>query len=389
LLAWRKHEAEVAQAIVDRGLRNVEVRAGRVKMEEFYAEVDAMILPFATARGNHGCPLSAVEGMLRGKPVLLTDCCGIAAWVEGEGAGVEAAPAVDALRAGLGKLQKEILAYSQQAHASALQRFDPGSCVAAYRRVFRDLLEQRKGPPLEDWQRRLAAKGKQLVRGRAALAAHYAQREVAANYTTERFASQPASQVEYQERQAISELIRERFGGRGDLKLLDLATGPGRLIPALLPFGSVTALDGSVAMLEVARQRNFAGVQYILGDIWECPFSKRFHVVTCGRFLRHLEYPDRRVLYRRFHDLLRNDGVAIVDVPNPPFEHEYRDLTGWESFPIYDVFWRLQDFRTELLQNGLRLAAFRSVGARVKMHPAQQSIGLPGYHMVAFQRLDR
>jgi len=248
------------------------------------------------------------------------------------------------------------------------------------------MLEKHKGPTLGDWENRLDAVGKQLVRGRPALTKFYEQKAIAERYIEERFSSAPSQQFEEQERCAIGQLIASRFGGRTDLKLLDLATGPGRLLPCLFPFGATTALDGSDAMLKVAQRRSLPGVEFVHGDVFHQSLREKFHVVTCGRLLRHLEYPDRRLLYRRFQELLREDGIAIVEAPNRVVEHQLRDLAGWENFSVYDVFWTLGEFREELNENGFRLVSFVSVGAHITIHPEQQDTAEPIEYVVAFEK---
>jgi len=211
---------------------------------------------------------------------------------------------------------------------------------------------------LRDWEFRIQARGKELARGRPLLAKFYKQREIASTYTKDRFSAPPFQRMEGQGRAAIQHLIEMKFGGRTDLKLLDLASGTGRLLPCLVPFGETTALDSSAEMLHEARQRNLENVRFLQGDIFDYPLDDKFHVITCGRLLRHLEYPDRRLLYRRFQELLHEDGIVILEVPNRIAEYAFRDVSGWENFLVYDVFWTIPEFREELKQDGLELFSF-------------------------------
>jgi len=384
LMAWRTSPQTINEAIASRALNNVTVLAGHLDMERFYERVDAMILPFGRPRANHGCPLSAVEGMLRGKPTLATEFAGIADWLQQEGAGVVVPPTAQHLREGLLRLQAEATEFSRQARWSARRHFDRDASVAAYRRLYSEMMEKPKGPTLREWELRVQSKGKELVRGRPALAEFYKQSEVATRYTADRFSAPPFQQMEEQGRAAIQRLIEMRFDRQTGLQLLDLATGPGRLLSCLLPFGATTALDGSEAMLEVARMRDLPNVSFLHGDIFDYPIGETFHVVTCGRLLRHLEYPDRRLLYRRFQELLREDGIAILEVPNRIAEYDFRDLAGWENFGVYDVFWTIPEFREELRQNGLQLFSFVSVGAGIALHPESRTTAEPLEYVVAF-----
>jgi 2-polyprenyl-3-methyl-5-hydroxy-6-metoxy-1,4-benzoquinol methylase len=311
---------------------------------------------------------------------------GIADWLQREGAGIVVPPTVQGLRTGLIRLQSEVRELSVQARLAARSRFDRAASVTAYRQLHSQMLEKHKGPTLRDWENRLETTGKTLVRGRPALAKFYEPRAVAEGYMEERFPSLPWRQFEEQERDAMKHLVVSQFGARTDLTLLDLATGSGRLLCALLPFGATTALEGSEEMLRVAQQANPLGVKFVRGDIFDHPLGEKFHVVTCGRLLRHLEYPDRRLLYRRFQELLREDGIAIVEIPNPGPEYQARDGAGWENSTVYDVFWTLAEFRDELNENGLGLVSAVSVGAHLSLPSEQAKTGEPIEHVVAFEK---
>jgi glycosyltransferase involved in cell wall biosynthesis/SAM-dependent methyltransferase len=396
LLAWRTSPERIEREIASRRLQNVCVRAGRLDMEAFFAEVDVMLLPFGTSWGSHGSPLSGVEGLLRGKPLLATWHVGIAEWLRREGAGVVTAPTVAALRTGLLQLRSQYAAYSRQARIAARRRFNPEANAAAYLPIYAEMLESAKGPTLADWEAKTRRAGRELVRGREALASYYTQPAVANNYMAQRFAAPPFDQLNAQELAAIPKLIHMKFGGRTDLKLLDFASGTGRLVPALLPFGAVTVLDGSAAMLAArheavpgandgANAGPNAGIRCVQGDVFHTPIHDRFHVLTCGRFLRHFEYPDRKQIYRRFRELLRAEGIAIVDLPDPQFEQGIRDRSGWGNFPVYDVFWTLDSFRDELRQNGFHLASFAPIGKHIQLYEGQPHLDEGCYYLVSFE----
>ena len=388
LLAWRTSPERIEREIASRRLGNVCVRAGRLDMESFFADVDIMLLPFAMAWGSHGSPLSGVEGLLRGKPLLATENVGIAEWLRQDGAGVVTAPTAAALRSGLLQMAAHYKSYSRQARMAARRRFNPDANAAAYQPIYADILESVKGPTLAEWEAATHRVGKELVRGRAALALYYTQPGVANRYIADRFAAPPFDQLNAQELEAIPKLIHAKFGGRTDLKLLDFASGTGRLAPALAPFGSVTVLDSSAAMLAAGDGAN-AAVRCIQGDVFHTAINERFHVLTCGRFLRHFEYPDRKRIYRRFHEFLRADGLAIVDLPDPQFECGIRDRTGWGNFPIYDVFWTLPSFRDELRQNGFQMASFIPVGKNIQLYEGQPHLDEGCYYLVSFEPVER
>jgi SAM-dependent methyltransferase len=85
--------------------------------------------------------------------------------------------------------------------------------------------------------------------------------------------------------EGVAETILARAQPRPGMSLLDVATGSGNVaIPAALAGGSVTGLDLTPRLLEVARQRATeagAQVSFIEGDAEELPFdSDSFDCVT-------------------------------------------------------------------------------------------------------------
>jgi SAM-dependent methyltransferase len=85
----------------------------------------------------------------------------------------------------------------------------------------------------------------------------------------------------------VAEVLVERVGARSGENLLDVATGSGNVaIPAALAGASVTGLDLTPELLEVARRRaGEAGVdiRFIEGDAEELPFAEDSfdHVTSC------------------------------------------------------------------------------------------------------------
>ena len=92
-----------------------------------------------------------------------------------------------------------------------------------------------------------------------------------------------------QDRRWKAHLIRLARLERSD-RVLDLACGTGDL--AFAAAGSaqrVVGLDVTLAMLQLARQRQTAPVQFVAGDMLELPFpDQSFTVVTTGYGLRNV-----------------------------------------------------------------------------------------------------
>ena len=52
-----------------------------------------------------------------------------------------------------------------------------------------------------------------------------------------------------------------------------------------------------------------------------------------------------------------------MDVPNLAFEMKLRDVTGWENYHIYDMFWTKEDMVQELYENGFYVEYVIAVGS--------------------------
>jgi demethylmenaquinone methyltransferase/2-methoxy-6-polyprenyl-1,4-benzoquinol methylase len=110
-------------------------------------------------------------------------------------------------------------------------------------------------------------------------------------------------------------LLAREFPG----SFLDLATGSGDQLLAIRarwPHSSLTGLDFSPSMLEVARRKinkaeNLADIALVLGDAYATPFPDRsFDSVSISFGLRNLE--ERPALYREALRLLKPGGRFLV-----------------------------------------------------------------------------
>ena len=361
--AWRTDTTRLREEISRRRLSNVGVQGGTLDMEQFYERVDAMLLPYAETGRNHACPFSAIEGLLRGKPALATRYAGIADLLESGGVGVVTEATVNALAAGLERLKSDYAQLASRARRFAQKRFDRNRAIGAYQALYQEIIGRPLGPSLQAWRLAVRRHGKELVKGRENLKVHYAQADVVQSYNQQRFLSHPHTLIDRGERAAVQQCVEIAFPDRRDLRILDIATGEGRILRSLAPYGACTAIDNSQAMLRQAGQSGRGNCRYVFADFFGWNTNEQFDVITCFRLLRHFDYPDRREFYRRVKSLLHPDGVAVVDVPNPRYELVQRSRgDGWAQYPIYDVFWTVDGFQDELRRNGLSLRSYARVG---------------------------
>lgn len=164
-----------------------------------------------------------------------------------------------------------------------------------------------------------------------------------ADYTLQRFSTPAGKLIDEAEKRAVLDLLQH--SGREykkELKILDVATGPGRLAFYLaehLRDAKITGVDINENMLR--RARKIAGekkvkIDFIRGDIYQLPFKeKQFDAVAGLRFSMHL--PDINSLISELARVLKKDGILIFDIFNQKSilrlrssgKNSGRQFSGW------------------------------------------------------------
>lgn len=169
------------------------------------------------------------------------------------------------------------------------------------------------------------------------------------DYTLQRFSTSAGKLIDEAEKRAVLDLLQHSGKEyKKELKILDVATGPGRLAFYLednLREAKITGVDINENMLKRAREiagEKKVNINFIKGDIYHLPFKKeQFDVVTGLRFSMHL--PDIDSLIRELARVLKKDGILIFDIFNLNSILRLRS-SGW-----YNV----SDLIDLLSQNGL------------------------------------
>ncbi len=106
----------------------------------------------------------------------------------------------------------------------------------------------------------------------------------------------------------------ERYGPDAS-SLLELGCGTGAVLNGLSAIGSLTGLDISANMLDVARAR-LPGVEFIQGNISSFELGRRFDVIVCTYdVLNHLAEFNRWIsCFACTCKHLTEDGLFIFDV---------------------------------------------------------------------------
>ena len=106
-----------------------------------------------------------------------------------------------------------------------------------------------------------------------------------------------------------SELEKEEYQD-----LLDCGCGTGPMISLLYekdPSKHYTGIDITPRMIEVGREKNLSGVDWIIGDCEDLPFPENsFDVIICSNSFHH--YPNPQQFFYSVEKVLRPKGRLIL-----------------------------------------------------------------------------
>jgi ubiquinone/menaquinone biosynthesis C-methylase UbiE len=138
-----------------------------------------------------------------------------------------------------------------------------------------------------------------------------------------RFAETAPAIAEVQDRRAAEteERLTQLLDLSGDERALDVGTGAGALALGLASLvQGVIGVDIVPELLEEAKKRAPANVEFANGDAYELPFpSDAFDLVSTGRTLHHVQRPE--LVLAEMNRVLRPGGtMLVVDqlAPNDP-----------------------------------------------------------------------
>lgn len=167
---------------------------------------------------------------------------------------------------------------------------------------------------------------------------------------------------------------------RGPGSILDVGCGRGDLIELFRKAGwRVLGTQISRTAAEAARRRR--GVDVVVGELPELTLPEsRFDVITFFHVLEHLDRPEAYL--RRAHDLLADDGLLVVEVPDcdgPGFR-----LLGLKSlcldYPHHLVFFTPRSLEGLLERTGFRVEALSRFSVEYSPYTTLQNLinVLPG-----------
>ena len=138
-------------------------------------------------------------------------------------------------------------------------------------------------------------------------------------------------------------------------------------------------MDASEAMLKVLRKRfaNNSNLKTKIADYFENDIEGKFDVITTFRYIRHFEYFQRKILYKKILNNLSEHGILIFDVPNIKFEMPVRNQNGWDKYNIYDIFTTKEDMIAELEENGFKVEYVIAIGNNLMDNIPKECVNEP------------
>ncbi|MFQ6146535.1 class I SAM-dependent methyltransferase [Streptomyces seoulensis] len=173
---------------------------------------------------------------------------------------------------------------------------------------------------------------------------------------------------------AVASLL-ERTGPYDDGLDLCCGTGAGADVLARVCRRTVTGVDFSVGMLDVARARaphTAVPAAWVRADARALPFTAAFDLVVSFGALGHFLPAELSVLFGQAHAVLRPGGVFALPVfaPPPPRSRAFWTLLGFDAvmrvrnavwrppFVMYYRAYRFGDVLRELERAGFRVEPF-------------------------------
>ncbi len=361
---WRSEEVKIPEAW--KNLDNCKIYYGKQNVEEFYDKIHMLMIPYATIENNHACSISALEAMLQGIPVVATEVAGVSDLVNEFGIGEVCEPVSAEVVKSIKKIKEHYTVYNSCERAMLLRLKLSGDNIVAEVENYADEYLPDNITTLGEWRYALEQAQRTLVKGPAEIKAYYSQFEIAENYNNDRFMQFPENCIDLLERTSIGVMIQDRFKG-AEINILDIAPGDGRIMQEDLKYGKCLGVDSSEAMLRLMKKRfqDNKNLQTKTADYFEDTVEGEFDVITTFRYIRHFEYYQRKILYRKIRENMTARGMFIFDVPNIKFEMPVRNRNGWDKYNIYDFFTTKEEMTAELENNGFKVEYIIAVGSNL------------------------
>jgi glycosyltransferase involved in cell wall biosynthesis/SAM-dependent methyltransferase len=378
-ILWRNNQILIPEELTD--TNNCEVIVGPYDMKQFYQEIDCILIPYKSIDNNHACSLSGIEAMINNIPVISTSISGIADIVSKSGMGIVCQSSAEEIINSIEKMRHEYNKYVGQHKADqVLKMFDSKQIISIIEDTIKTYFPK-NFVTLEQWNDYLLKKNKYLVKGHNAIKDYYRNIEVANSYNEVRFLQYPSNYFDAFERTSINIIIKNIFG-RNNLEVLDIASGDGRIVQEDIKHGMCTSIDSSRAMLDIVEKRfeSTGRIKTEICDYFIDTLNYEYDIITTFRYIRHYDYIQRKILYHKINQNLKNGGILIFDAPNIRYAMKNRERGNWDDFNIYDVFWDENSIVKELEENDFHVVYLIPVGVKsVEEDPVSWTVAAMKY----------
>ena len=114
----------------------------------------------------------------------------------------------------------------------------------------------------------------------------------------------------------LKNLLKDNL--KKNFQILDYGCGNGIFSIALSHYGSVTAVDGSKNMLELAKKKitfkKIKNISFILSDLNNYNSNKKFELIFCSSVMEYLENFSKHL--DKLHSSLDDKGTLLLTLPN-------------------------------------------------------------------------
>lgn len=152
----------------------------------------------------------------------------------------------------------------------------------------------------------------------------------------------------------LKKLSKTNF--KKDIQILDYGCGEGIFSIDLSYYGSVTAVDGSKNMLELAKKRiklkKIKNIKLILSDLNNYNSNKKFELIFCSSVMEYLENFSQHL--DKLYNLLDDKGTLFLTLPNSKSIYRLIELVLFKliNIPKYYNYVKLnknENFYREIL----------------------------------------
>ena len=184
-----------------------------------------------------------------------------------------------------------------------------------------------------------------VVKGKIKVAKYYENKYLAGDYIEDRYTKPLGKLNHVLQINILNSLIR----GFSCKNVLEIAIGPARIAKDLKGYKKGLGIDNSQQMLDIAVL-NLKNKNWKLYKINAFNFSTKnnFDLVYSFKFIRHLNYNERKKIYGVIKKILTKDTLFVLDVPNKNVYSRYS-----KKYPslVYDEYWDLDEINKEFIEN--------------------------------------